>query len=603
VIVIADEAHRSQYRKFAGNVRDALPNAGFLGITGTPIELSDRSTQAVFGKLISAYPIQRSVEDKATVPIYYEGRLVPLHLTNDFIDDEYDELVSEFSSDVQEKTKRKLSRLAGLIGTPDRLEKIAQDIIQHFNSRPVEGKAMVVTVSRQVAVDLYNIMTKIPGAPEMAVVISNSEEFQGKIQSELNNHVLEENFKNNGHSLKMAIVCDMWLTGFDVPSLNTMYIDKPLKNHTLMQAIARVNRVFKDKPGGLIVDYIGIADDLKKALSIYSSDVRKEALIPLEEIINKMRVKYDEVRGMLADVSYSNWKDLKGAELSGLIGLALDVLVDKPDGKNRFVDLVGALSRMFALAMPHEEARQIIQDVEFFQALRQIILKQLVVGIGGVGVDIESAIRDLVSKNIAAEGVIDIFGSKGTAKPEISIFDEKFIEQIKKTHLKNLAAETLRKLLEDELRGRRRQNDIRYASLADILRDIIEKYENGIINSSQVIEELLKLAKDVQSAADEGKKLGLSEEELAFYDAIVVAKKSDLKEGPLKELVRELVQLIRRDLSVDWTSSDIIKSKIRANVRLLLLQRGIIVKEEENLIERILNQAITLYRDLIPART
>lgn len=608
IIMIADEAHRSQYAKLAGNVRSAMPNASFMGITGTPISLQNRDTRLVFGEHISAYQINRAVEDGATVPIYYEGRLVPLHLTNDFIDEEFEDLMAEHEFDVKESMKRKWARLEQAIGTKDRLRQIAEDIVNHFNNRGLEGKGMIVTMSRRIAVEMYELISGMPNAPKIAVVISKSEEFKGRIQKEINNKELEKQFKNPDDSLKMVIVCDMWLTGFDVPPLHTMYIDKPLKNHTLMQAIARVNRVFKDKPGGLIVDYIGIADNLKKALSIYSSDIRKETMIPLQEIVDKMLEKYDVVKNMFIGIDFSGWRKMGSTELAQLFQKAVNTIItDEKSGmldeekKKRFLKESELLFKVFALAMPHHEANKIRNDVTFFQAVKRAIIKRTIVsGSGEIDIEIESAIRELVSKSIAAEGVIDIFAMKDKNKPDVSIFDEKFLEEIKNMKFKNLAIETLRKLLRDELRVRMRKNSVRYKSLMELLEQIIEEYENNIINSTKVIERLIELAKEIKSVEKAGVKIGLSEEEMAFYDIVSSSKKSDLKNGELKDLVKELVKIIKRDLTVDWINNEIIKARIRANVRLLLLQRKLPSQDSENILDSIYQQAFSLYRDFVP---
>jgi type I restriction enzyme R subunit len=606
IIVIADEAHRSQYAQFAANVRIAIPNASFIGITGTPISLKNRETRLVFGDYITEYKINQSVDDGTTVPIYYEGRLVPLHLTNEFIDEEFEDLTEEIDFEAKQLYKKKWARLEQAVGAPDRLEKIAQDIVFHFNNRGLDGKGIIVTISRKVAVEMYKLISKIPNAPEIAVVISKPEEFP-ELHLMKDTQELERRFKNPDDSLKLVIVCDMWLTGFDVPPLHTMYIDKPLKNHTLMQAIARVNRIFKDKPGGLIVDYIGIADDLKKALAIYSSDIQKEAMIPIEEIISKMLEKYDIVRSMFAGVDYQNWKLLKGAEIAQLFQKAMDnIITDERTGmvddekKKRFIKEVTALSQLFAFVMPHREASSISSDVEFFQAIKRAIVKQTITRVEGVSLDIESAVRELVSKAISAEGVINIFDMKGKGKPDISIFDEKFLEEIKNLKYKNLSIDILRKLLDDELRVRMKKNIIRYKSLLDMLQDIIEKYENNIINSTKVIEKLIELAKEIKRVEELNEQLGLSEEEMAFYDAIAAGRKAINRDEELKQMVRELVRIIKRDLTVDWTNNDIIKSRIRANVKLLLLRKGYKTEERENILDLIYQQALSLYKDFAP---
>jgi len=607
IIVIADEAHRSQYAKFAANVRVALPNASFMGITGTPISLRNRETRLVFGEHISEYKINQAVLDGATVPIYYEGRLVPLHLANQFIDEEFEDLVGEIGFEIKESYKRKWARLEQAVGAKDRLDKVAKDIVEHFNNRGLEGKGMIVTISRKTAVEMYKIISKIEGAPKVAVVISKPEDFPELHQSR-DTKELEKRFKNPDDPLKLVIVCDMWLTGFDVPALHTMYIDKPLKNHTLMQAIARVNRIFKDKPGGLIVDYIGVADDLKKALSIYSSGIQKEAMVPIEEIISKMMEKYDIVRAMFSGIEYKTWKKLKSVELAQLFQKSVNnIITDERSGKlddekkKRFAKETEILSQLFAFVMPHREANAIRNEVEFFQAVKRAIIKRTIIRTEGIGLDIESAVRELVSKAISAEGVIDIFDMKGRGKPDISIFDEKFLEEVKNLKYKNLSIDVLRKLLHDELRVRMKTNLVRYKSLLDMLEDIIEKYENNIINSTKVIEKLIELAKEIKKVEKLSEGMGLSEEEMAFYDAISLGKKSINSNGELKELVKDLVKIIKRDLTIDWMNNDIIKARIRANVKLLLLRKGFKAEESEKVLGLIYQQAFSLYRDFVPA--
>lgn len=609
IIVIADEAHRSQYAKFAAHVREAIPNASFMGITGTPISEYNRDTRLIFGDLISAYQINRAVEDGATVPIYYEGRLVPLHLSNQFIDEEFDDLIGEQEFDAKEGFKKKWARLEQAVSAEDRLTQVAKDIVEHFNNRGIEGKGMVVTMSRRIAARMYKLIKQIPDAPEVAVVMSSPEDFRSEIQSEINNKELEKRFKNPSDQLKMVIVCDMWLTGFDVPSLHTMYIDKPLKNHSLMQAIARVNRVFKDKQGGLIVDYIGIADDLKKALSIYSSDIRKQAMVPIDILVEKMLEKYGLVKGVFTDISYSGWKKLDGAALATLFQEAINaVITDKATGnllegrKDEFLRNADHLFKIFGLVMPHHEANAIRNDVEFFQAVRKAIIKRIKVDSPlSFDLGVESAVRDLLSKSISAEGAIDIFAQKGKIAPDISIFDEKFLEEVKNMRFKNVAIEVLRKLLEDELRGRMKKNIVRFKSMAELLEQIIEEYENNIISSAKVIERLIELAQEIKSTEQIGAKMDLSEEEMAFYDALSQGKKSMRQDERLKDLVKELVKMIKRDLTIDWTNNEVIKARIRANARLLLLKNEFRTEESESILDLIYNQAISLYRDYVPS--
>ncbi len=607
IIVIADEAHRSQYANLAGNIRDALPNASFMGITGTPISTESRDTSLVFGEYISTYKINQAVIDGATVPIYYEGRLVPLHLTNEFIDEDFNEITEEYAIPESEMAKRKFAKLAELVGTPERIKQIAQDIVEHYNNRGIEGKAMIVTMTRKIAVDLYQAIREVPNAPEAAVVISKPEDFVGQMQSITDPKEIEKRFKNVGDSLKIAIVCDMWLTGFDVPCLHTLYIDKPLKNHTLMQAIARVNRIFRDKPAGLIVDYIGIADNLKRALSIYSAEDRKETMYPIDEIVAKMKEKYDIVCAILSGVDYAGYRKMSAGEAAKIFHAGLDcILTNQKSGgldeerKNRFLKEAEILSKLFGFAMPHHEANKIRDDVEFFRALKQAITKLSVRDGAPIHEGIESAIRELISQSISAEGVIDIMKMTENGRPDISIFDERFLEEVKNMKYKNLAVEVLKKLLNDELRVRVKKNATRYETLMRLLEQIIEEYENNIINSGKVIERLVELAKEIQKTENEMRATGLNDEEAAFYDLVARGKNSIAKNGELKNLIKDLVAMIKRDLTVDWSNNEVIKSRIRANVRLLLLRKQVPVEQAEELVQSIYHQAFVLYRDYVP---
>lgn len=603
IIVIADEAHRSQYAKLAGNIRDVLPNASFMGITGTPISLSNRNTQMVFGDSFSEYPIDKSVEDGTTVPIYYEGRLTPLHVFNQYIDLDFDQLVAEHPSDIRGVLKNKWATLESAIGAEDRLQKIANDVVYHLINRRFEGKAMLVTMSRRIAVRMYEIITAMKGAPEVAVVVSSNKDFYGQIQNELDNKEIEKRFKNPDDPLKLVIVCDMWLTGFDVPHLNTLYLDKLLKGHTLMQAIARVNRRYKDKEGGLVVDYIGVADNLKKALAIYTSDVQKQAMIPIEELVMQMLKHYEEVKRFFVGVEYKAWHKLPHSELAALFAKAVNIIITDPITgginsvqKDQYLKVAGRLYKLFSLVMPHSQANDIREDVEFFEGVRKMIVKNTLVDPIYIDKETETAIHDLISKGIVAESVIDVFSQSGKEKPDISILDEKFLEDIKDSRFKNLTIEAIKKLLKDELRARRRTNILRYDTLLNKLQEIIEEYENNIINSSKVIERLLELAKEIKEAEEAGREVGLSPVEMAFYDALSEGKKS-LKDEKLKKIVKDVIHAIRADIAIDWTNHEIIKARVRADVRMVLLRNNIPFEEVDKMVEKVYIQAESLYKD------
>jgi len=452
------------------------------------------------------------------------------------------------------------------------------------------------------------LISNIKDAPEVAVVISKPEEFKGEIKGETRAEEIEKRFRKPEDSLRMVIVCDMWITGFDVPPLHTMYFDKPLKNHGLMQAIARVNRIFKDKPGGLIVDYIGIADDLKKALSVYNPEVRREAMIPLQDIVSKMLEKYDIVKAILNEVDYSKWKYLEGEKLAKTLQQAVNTIITNPkDGtlderrKERFLKESLQLIKLHAFAMPHKEAYDIKNDVDFFKAVRGVLIKRTSIREKTeIEAGLESTIKELLSKSIAAEGIIDIFALKEREKLDISILDERFLEEARKIKYKNLAIEILKKLLSDEISLRMRKNTIRYKSLLEILEKIIEEYEDRVISAAKVIERLIELAKEIKKTDKKAKQMDLTEEELAFYDAIA-SRKMINQDKRIKELVKELVKMIRRDLTIDWTNNEIIKARIRDNARLLLLRNQFRPREAEEITNLIYQQAFYLYKDYAPA--
>lgn len=607
IIVLTDEAHRTQYSMLAGNVRQALPNASFLGVTGTPISSHSRDTMRVFGDIVSSYKIGQAVKDKATVPIYYEGRLVPLHLADKFVDSKLDEILGEIVVDEKAKARKEWAVLEEVVGAPSRIDQISKDIVAHFNNRPIEGKSMVVTMSRPIAVAMYNAIKNIPGAPECAVIISGMEDFRGQIQDEHDVKKLEKRFKMANDPFRLAIVCEMWLTGFDVPSMHTMYLDKPLKNHGLMQAIARVNRVYKDKPGGLIVDYIGIAENLKKALAIYDADVQKEAMIPLDEVISEMRKLYADVSHYFSNIDFTGWRQKKGVQLVELFQSAMNEVVSKDgrlsdDRKMAYMGAVSKLSSLHALVMPGEEAMKIVADVQFFQSIREAMNKQMVIPHIIFPEATESAIRSLIQDAVQAEGVIDLFTKEGEEKKSISIFDERFAEEIKKVKYQNLAIDTVRKMIDQEIKVRSRTNKARYETMLTLLTDLIEKYENNVISSAEIIKHLLAIADEIKKLDEESRELGLSSEEVVFYDTL--ASDPDLKSAgiDIKDFVKELTRRIRRDLAIDWTNNETIKARIRQNVRLLLLQKGFVEQvQTERLIESIYQETVRVYREYLPA--
>jgi len=604
IIVIADEAHRSQYRELAQNLRGAIPNASFMGFTATPIELQDRDTYLVFGEPISVYPMDKALRHKVIVPIYYEARLVELHLTNEFIDEDFDEISEPLEPETKEILKRKYATLENLILNPERLEKIAKDIVEHFNKRTqeFEGKGMVVVISRKVAVELYNKIKQIPNAPSIEVVISgNSQndppEFSPHIRNKSELEELLDNFKNPEKDPKMVIVVDMLLTGFDVPCLHTMYFDKPLKNHNLLQAIARVNRVFKDKPAGLIVDYIGIAEDLRKSLSKYTTEAIKDILTDINQVIDILKEKYDIISSMFYGFDYKNWKTLSPEKLSQLTVSVYNSLSDE-DKKEQFIKHFLVLKKIYALASPHPETIKIKDEIKFFEMIKKMIIKYSTTQKKDLSRDLEYDINQLISKSISVGEPIDIFSLMQKEKPDLSILDEKFLEQLKNIDQKKYVVDVITKLLYDEIRIRTRRNPFRFKSLSDLLKQLIDKYNYKLIDTADVIDELIEIAKEIRNKINEGKNLNLTEDELVFYDMLlrqdIFKNEEDIK-YVAKEVVKYIGNLIR---VVDWNRKETLRAKIKMTIKKILVK---VVAESveytiiDNLATQIYDQLEILY--------
>jgi type I restriction enzyme R subunit len=577
IIVIADEAHRSQYRELAQNLRKAIPNASFMGFTATPIELQDRDTYLVFGEPISIYSMDKALRHKVIVPIYYEPRLVELHLTNEFIDEEFEEISEDLEPEMREELKKKYARLENLILNPERIEKIAKDIVEHFNKRvsEFEGKAMVVVISRKVAVELYKAIKRLPDSPSVEVVMSGNkqrdpEDFHPHIR---NRHEMEElldNFKNPERDPKMVIVIDMLLTGFDVPCLHTMYFDKPMKNHNLVQAIARVNRVFKDKPAGLIVDYIGIADDLRKSLAKYTVETIKQVLTDINQVINLLKEKYDIVSSLFYGLNYKNWKNLISEQLSRLTVSAYNLLKDE-DKKKTFVKNFIELKKLYALASPHPETIQIKDDIRFFEMIKKMIVKYTTRKFREISRELEYEINQLISKSISAEEPVDIFSLLQKEKPDISVLDEEFLLQFKNMEQKNYAIDLLQKIIKDELKVRIRKNPFRYASLYEMLNKILERYNIKLLTTAEIIEELINIAKEIKKKIDEGKDLGLSEEELVFYDMLLKEKEVFENEEDIKMVAQKVIKELGNFIKiVDWNKKETLRAKIKMAIKEIL---------------------------------
>ncbi len=619
IVVIADEAHRSQYDfidGFAKHMRDALPNASFIGFTGTPIEKHDRNTIAVFGDYIDIYDIEQAVNDGATVRIFYESRLAQLELKSEErpkIDPEFEEATEGEEVQKKEKLKSKWARLEAIVGSEKRIKQIAKDIVNHFEERlkTLEGKGMIVCMSRRIAIELHNEIVKLK--PEwyhkdddkgfLKVIMTGSAsdpvEWQEHIRNKQKRRDLGDRMKDPSDPLKLAIVRDMWLTGFDVPSLHTMYIDKPMRGHGLMQAIARVNRVFKDKPGGLIVDYLGIADDLKRALSEYTESGGKgKPTFNQEEAVALMLEKYEVVCGMFDKFDYKRFFTASVKDKMVIITLAQEHILKQKNGKERFLAYVTQLSQAFALSVPHKDALKIRDDVGFFQAVRARLAKYET-GTGKTEDELDSAIKQIISKAVASDRVIDIFEAAGLKKPDISILSDEFLAEVKGMPHKNLAFELLKKLLSDEIKARSRKNLIQGRSFAEMLEKAIRKYQNKAIEAAKVIEELIELAKKMREETRRGEGLGLSEDEVAFYDALEVNDSAVkvLGDETLKTIARELVQAVRNNVTIDWTLKESVQAKLRVMVKRVLRNHGYPPDKEKRATETVLEQAALLCKD------
>jgi len=619
IVVIADEAHRSQYDfidGFARNMRDALPNASFIGFTATPLEVGDKSTPAVFGEYIDVYDIQRAVEDGATVRIYYEGRLAKLELKDEErpkIDPDFEEVTEGEEQTTREKLKSKWARMEAMVGTEKRIGLIAKDIVEHFERRleAIEGKAMVVCMSRRICVDLYNAIVKLrPQWHDQAdergflkIVMTGSAsdriEWQPHIRNKRGRESLAKRFKDERDPMKIVIVRDMWLTGFDVPCLHTMYVDKPMQRHGLMQAIARVNRVFKDKPGGLVVDYLGLADQLKKALADYTaSGGEGKPVFDQEEAVAKMIEFFEVCSGMFHGFDYSKFKTGRPKERTAIVPPAAEHVLEQENGKERFMKAVNRLSRAFALSVPHEKAMAIREDVGFFQTVRAALAKTTTGSVRPED-DLEAAIRQIVSRAVASDRVIDIFSAAGLKNPDISILSDEFLAEVKDLPHKNLAFEVLKKLLNDEIKTYSRKNLVQSRLFSQMLEETIRKYQNRSIEAARIIQELIDLAKEMREANKRGEKLGFTDEELAFYDALEVNDSAVkvLGDETLRTIARELVETVRRNVTIDWTIKESVRAKLRSMVKRILRKYGYPPDKQEKATQTVLEQAELLCRD------
>jgi len=621
IVVIADEAHRSQYDfidGYARHMRDALPNASFIGFTGTPIEKTDKNTRAVFGNYIDIYDIEQAVEDGATVRIYYESRLAKLELKDEErpkIDPEFEEVTEGEEVEKKEKLKSRWARLEAVIGAQKRVKQIAGDIVKHFEEREgiIEGKAMIVCMSRRICIDLHDEIIKLrpkwyhkdDDKGSIKVVMTGSADdgavWQEHIRNKPRRRNLGDRIKDPKDPLKLVIVRDMWLTGFDVPCLHTMYIDKPMKSHGLMQAIARVNRVYKDKPGGLVVDYLGIADELKKAVSEYTESGGKgKPTFAQNDAVQVMLEKYEIVSQLFHGFDYRRFFTASARDKMSIMVMAVEHILKQKDGKERLLAYVVQLSKAFALAVPHEEALRIRDDVGFFQAIKARLAK-FQTGKGKTGEELDSAIKQIISKAISSDEVIDIFAAAGLKKPDISILSDEFLAEVRGMPHKNLALELLKKLLNDEIKSRSKKYLVQSRSFAEMLEKTIKSYQNKAIEAAKVIEELIELAREMRKANDRGEELNLNEEELAFYDALEVNDSAVkvLGDEALRTIARELVDTVRKNVTIDWTIKESVQAKLRVMVKRILKKYGYPPDMQKKATDTVLEQAALICKDWV----
>jgi type I restriction enzyme, R subunit len=632
IVVIADEAHRSQYGfsakvnqktgetqyGFAKHIRDALPNASFIGFTGTPIETDDRSTPAVFGEYIDVYDILRAVEDEVTVRIYYEGRLAKLALKEEQrpkIDPDFEEATEGEEVEKKEKLKTKWARLEAMVGTDERIKLVAQDLVDHVEKRfgAMEGKAMIVGMSRRICAELYEQIVKLRPSWHnndddkglIKVVMTGGADDDQKLQPHIRNkkrrEALAKRFKNENDPMKLVIVRDMWLTGFDVPCLHTMYVDKPMQGHGLMQAIARVNRVFKDKEGGLIVDYLGLADQLKKAMANYTQAGGKgKPALDQEAAVAKMLELLDVAKAMFHGFDYSKRLTGKPAERLQLVRDAADHVIPQENGKSRYLATVSALSRAFALSVPHEKAMSARDEIGFFQTVRGTLIKATLTD------DeqrdpymLDSAVRQIVSRSVVSDEVIDIFSKAGLGQPDISILSDAFLEEVRRLPQKNLAIEALRKLLNDAIKVQSKKNLVQSRVFSEMLERTIHKYQNRSLDTAEIIAELVNLARSMRESEGRGEKLKLSTEELAFYDALEVNDSAVkiLGDETLRQIALELVDTVRRNATIDWTMKESVRARMRTMVKRILRAHGYPPDKQEQATLTVLAQAELLGKD------
>ena len=625
VVVIADEAHRSQYGfdarldpktgeliyGFAQRVRDALPNASYLGFTGTPIELTDRNTRQVFGDYIDIYDIQQAVDDGATVKIYYENRVARLDLNEaerPRLDAEFEEVTEGEEEARKAALKSKWTTLEAIVGTEKRLALIADDLLTHFELRldVLSGKAMIVCMSRRICIELYQQIVKLAPAwhsdddeqGAVKIIMTGSatdpEAWQPHIRTKARREALAQRFRDPSTPFRLVIVRDMWLTGFDAPCLHTIYIDKPMRGHGLMQAIARVNRVFRDKPGGLVVDYIGLADQLRLALADYTlSGGTGQPALSQADAVAAMRETYEICASFFHGFDWQDWTRGSPSERLSLLPAAQEQLLDQEDGPARFNEAVRKLAQAFALATPDEEALAIRDDVAFFQAVRTALVKTTASGAALSDEQLDHAVRQLVAQAIAPGQVIDVFTAAGISKPDISILSDEFLAEVRGLPQKNLAVELLRKLLNDEIKARAQTSLVQARSFSEKLEQSVLAYQNRALETVQVIEELIALANELRAAQQRGEATGMTTEEYAFYQALEVNDSAVqvLGDDTLRSIARELVQAVKGNLSIDWMLRESVRAKMRVLVKRILRKHNYPPDKQEQATQTVLEQA------------
>ncbi|HGF0544515.1 TPA: type I restriction endonuclease subunit R [Staphylococcus aureus] len=627
VIVMADEAHRTQYGfnakyddkgegikyGYAKYLRDALPNATFVGFTGTPVASTDKNTQMVFGNYIDVYDMTQAVADGSTVKIYYESRVIPLNLPQSLdLDKAYNDITEDQEEDVKQRLKSKWSRIEALAGAKPRIEALAKDIIQHFETRQqaMKGKGMIVTMSRRIAVDLYDEIIRLKpewhsddddkGVIKVVMTGSSSDptSFQRHIGPKKRRNLLEKRMKDVNDELQLVIVRDMWLTGFDVPSMHTMYIDKPMKGHNLMQAIARVNRVFKDKPGGLIVDYVGIAESLKEALKEYTESDQAQTAIDTDKAVELMLLKYDVIQDMLYNLDYSKFNSNKKSERYYTISNTMDYVIGLgEDERQRFIKTVTELGKAFALCATKPTAQELNDEIAFFKAVKAGLVKLLQPPKEGkirkTPAEVEAEINQLVSQSVVTEDVIDVYQTLGLEQPDLSILSDDFLKDIEGLKQKNVAVELLNRLLKGQVKLLMKTNATVSKRFSEMLGNSINKYNSRSIETSKVIEELIQLAKDIKQEQQRGKELGLNSDEIAFYDSLVsheTAKKA-MEDKELRAIAHELTKTVKENMGVDWSKRDSAKAKMRVAVRRLLKKYGYPPDLQKMAVEQVVEQA------------